>query len=72
MIRTKIIIELIILVLLIGGKDCITPKRRQGLYLVVLSGIYCQLGDILYATDPTFYKNLKNQLIQGTNMVTCG
>ena len=51
----------VILVLLIGGRDYINPKRRQGLYLVVLSGKKnCQLGDYILPT--TFYKNLKNPL----------
>ena len=33
------------LVLVIGGRDYITPKRRQGLYLVDKHYIYCQWGD---------------------------
>ena len=49
----------IILVLVIGGWDYITPKRRQGLCLVCKR--YIQLGDYMLPT--TLYKNLKHLLI---------
>ncbi len=36
-----------ILVLVIGGRDYTTPKRRQGLYLVYKRYFSCQLGDYI-------------------------
>ena len=36
------------MLLAIGRRDSITPKQRQGLYLV--TGIYCQLGDNMLPT----------------------
>ena len=47
----------IILVLVIGGRDFITPKRRQRLYLIYKWYIFCQLGEYMLPT--TFYKNPK-------------
>ena len=44
-----------------GGRDYITPKGRQGLYLVYKQYIHCQLGDYILPT--TLYKNLKNHLV---------
>ena len=48
----------IILVLVKGGRDYITPPRRQ--YTWYISGIYCQLGDYILPT--TLYKNQNNPL----------
>ena len=50
----------IILVLVIGGRDSIASKRRQGLYLVYKWYFSCQLGEYMLPT--TFFKNLKNPL----------
>ena len=55
-----ILYQWIIVFLVIGGRYYITPKRRQGLYLVYKRYIL-PIG-WLYTTDPTLYKNLNNQL----------
>ena len=51
----------IILVLVIGGRDFITPQ--EAIYTWYISGMYCQLGDYILPT--TLYKNLKNPLTGG-------
>ncbi len=37
----------IILVLVIGGRDCCSPPRRQGLYLVYKRYIHCRIGWVI-------------------------
>ena len=49
----------IILVLVIGGRDYITPHKA--IYTWYISGIYCQLG--VYIPPTTLYRNLNNPLI---------
>ena len=48
----------IILVLVKGGRDYITPQKA--IYTWYISGIYCQLGDYILPT--TLYQNLNNPL----------
>ena len=50
---------MIILVLVVGGRDYTTPAKGKD-YTWYISGIKCQLGDYILST--TLYKNMTNPL----------